>query len=154
MASFVFSIIALTITLAFVRVLNLERRAFSAQIVQENSLYVLELMAREIRVADIQSSDSNCSLTSLAMNHPVNGIVSYNLNNGIVQRIENGIATELSSAEVNFSRLNFCVNGAAGGDRKPTRVTILASVQNRTGKESVTFDLQTTITSRDVQSEF
>src|SRR3989344_1713741 len=153
-SAFIFSIIAVAISGIFVQALNIERRAFSAQKIQEQSLYVLELMAREIRVASISGQDSNCATSSLSMTHPVNGNVSYNVNNGIVQRTENGVDTEISSGEVNFTRLNFCITGSNSGDDQPARVSIIAGVQNRTGKEILTFDLQTTVTSRDLQSEF
>jgi prepilin-type N-terminal cleavage/methylation domain-containing protein len=152
--SFIFSIIALTVSGLFIQTLAVERRTFASQKIQENGLYVMELMSREIRVSQIQDQDSsNCSLTSLTIIHPVNGTVTYSLSGGILHREADGVSTDISASDVTFSRLNFCVVGSET-DSTQARVTILASIQNRTGKEILTTVLQTTVSSRDVETEF
>ncbi len=154
-SAFIFSIIAITVSGLFIQVLAIERRAFSAQKIQENGLFIMELMAREIRVSQIQNQESpNCTATSLTIIHPVNGTVTYTLTTGILQRIADGVTTDLSSSTVAFSRLNFCVIGSGPTDKQQTRVTLLASIQNKTGREILTFNLETTVSSRDVQTEF
>ena len=66
--TFVFSIIAIIVATNFVDILNLQRRGFAAQIIQEESLFAIESMSREIRVSQIQSPDDpTCSLTSLTI---------------------------------------------------------------------------------------
>lgn len=153
--AFVFSIIAVVTTGLFIQVLAVERRAFAAQKIQENGLFVSELMSREIRVSQIQDQNSSdCSLTSLTIIHPVNGTIIYSLVNGILQRTADGVTTDLSSDSVSFSRLNFCVLGSGQSDQEQTRVTIISSIQNATGKEILTANLETTVSSRDVQTEF
>lgn len=153
-ATFVFSIISLAIISIFSQILKIERRVFAVQEMQENSLFVLELMAREIRVSKIESQESlDCSRTSLIVNHPVNGIVSYSLNGGVVRRTASGVTTDLTAGNLNFTRLNFCVKGSAPSDNKQVRVAILTSVQNIGGQETFKFDLETTITSRDLLTE-
>ena len=154
-SAFVFSIIAITVSGLFVQVLALERRAFASQKIQENGLFIMEFMSREIRVSQIQNQDSpNCTATSLTIIHPVNGTVTYLLNNNILQRIAGGFTTELSSSAVAFSRLNFCIMGSGPTDQQQARVAILTSIQNKTGREILTANLETTVTSRDVQTEF
>lgn len=160
-ASFVFSIVALTISGLFVQVLSHERRAFVAQKIQENGLFILELMAREIRVSQIINTDQNptgdspnCTLTSLTIRHPVNGTVTYALSNGVLQRTAGGITTDLSTTDIAFSRLNFCLMGSGPIDKQQARVAILAAIQNKTGKQILTFNLETTVSSRDVLLEF
>jgi prepilin-type N-terminal cleavage/methylation domain-containing protein len=154
-ASFAFSILALATTGLFIQTLDVQRRAFASQKIQENGAFIMELMAREIRVSQIQNQDSpNCSLTSLTIEHPINGTVTYSVASGVLQRRVGGVTTDLSSNAVTFSRLNFCVIGSGPTDQQQARVAILASIQNKTGKEIQTVNLETTVSSRDVQTEF
>ncbi len=153
-ATFVFSIIVLATSGLFTQILNNERRAFSAQKIQENGLYVLELLTREIRVSSIVNQNStDCSATSLTISHPVNGTVTYSLSNGVLRRTAGGVVTDLTSSDVQFSRLNFCILGSGTSDKATPRVTIIGAIQNRTGKDIVTFNLETTVSSRDIGSE-
>lgn len=153
--SFIFSIIALTVSGLFIQTLAVERRTFASQKIQENGLYIMELMSREIRVSKVQDQDSlNCTATSLTIIHPVNGTVVYSLLNGVLQRTADGVTTDLSSSAVTFSRLNFCIAGSGQTDGQQARVTILASIQNKTGREILTTVLQTTVSSRNVETEF
>ncbi|MEK9158293.1 MAG: prepilin-type N-terminal cleavage/methylation domain-containing protein [Patescibacteria group bacterium] len=152
--TFVFSVIATVTAGLFIQVLAVERRAFAAQKIQENGLFINELMSREIRVSQIQDQESpSCSLTSLTIIHPVNGAVTYSLANGVLQRTADGVTTDLSSSSVAFSRLNFCVIGSGPADLQQSRVTIVASIQNKTGREILTTNLETTVSSRDVDTE-
>lgn len=153
-SAFVFSIIAVVVSGLFVQILATQRRAFASQKIQENGLFIMELMSREIRVSQIQSSDSDCNATALTIIHPVNGTVTYSLSSGILQRIAGGVTTDLSSSTVAFSRLNFCIMGANPSDAQQARVAIIASIQNKTGKEILTTNLETMVSSRDVQTEF
>ncbi len=160
-SALVFSIIAIVVSGLFVQILDLEQRSFASQKIQENGLFIMELMSREIRVSQIVDTDQtpqgdsiNCTLTSLTIRHPVNGTITYTLANGVLQRIADGITTDLSSSGVAFSRLNFCLMGSGPTDHQQARVAILASIQNKTGKEILTTSLETTVSSRDVQTEF
>lgn len=153
-ASLIFSIIVLAVSGIFTQILDNERRAFAAEKIQENGLFILETMAREIRVSRIQNQDStDCSATTLTVNHPVNGTVTYALAGGALTRTAGGITTDLSSSDIAFSRLNFCVLGSAPSDQKQARVAILASIQNKTGKIILTVNLETSVSSRDVSTE-
>ena len=153
-AAFVFSIISIIVATNFVNVLNLQRRGFGAQKIQEETLFALESMAREIRVSQIQSPDDlGCNLTSLTMDHPISGSVRYSVSVGIINKTVGGNTFPITSAKINFTRLNFCVRGSGIDDEQP-RVTIVASVQTASGREGLRFDIQTTISSRDVREEF
>ncbi len=161
--SFIFSIIMLSVSGLFISILANERRAFAAQAIQENGLFIMELMSREIRVSQIRAADQNppgdspgCTLTSLTIDHPVNGTVTYSLNGstGVLQRTAGGFTSDLTSSTVSFSRLNFCLLGSDPTDQKQVRVAILASVRNKTGKDILTFNLETAVTSRNLESEF
>jgi prepilin-type N-terminal cleavage/methylation domain-containing protein len=152
---FVFSILATAVSSIFIQVINGERRALAAQQIQENGEFILESLAREIRVSKIENQDSpGCDLTSLTITHPINGTIIYTVSNGILRRTASNIPTDISASTIEFNRLNFCVSGSGPSDDQTARVTIIASVQNKTGRDILTFNLQTTVTSRNVDTEF
>ncbi len=154
-SAFVFSIIAIVVTGLFIQILKLQRRSFASQKVQENGLFVMELMSREIRVSQIANQESeDCTATSLTIEHPVNGTVTYSLSGDVLKRTSGGIVTDLSSTDVSFQRLNFCVMGSGTSDDEQARVAIIASIKNKTGKEIINTNLETAVSSRDVQTEF
>lgn len=157
---FVFTILVTTISAILTRSIDIERRAFSAQVIQESALAVLEVMAKEIRVSTIDSQNNNCTtdpaLTQLTMVDNTGSVITYRLNGeGIVEKVVNGTDIYfLSYNEVRFNILRFCVRGSTlPFDEEPTRVTVIASISNRTGREVLTVKLQTTIVSREVTNE-
>ena len=153
-AVMVFSIAAILIAAIFARAITLERRIVSAQIVQENAMFVLESMAREIRVSSIVNQDSpDCAADNLTMDHPIYGVISYSLGGGNIQRTAN-ISGFLNSSDVQFTNLKFCVTGSVAGDDQSPKITILATLKNRAGIQPVSVNLQTTITLRDTTDEF
>jgi len=151
-ATFVFSIMSVIVATNFVDVLDLQRRGFAAQAIQEEILFATEMMTREIRVSQIQSPDDlGCNLTTLSIGHPINGPIVYSVSGGIINKTVGGNTFSITSSKVNFSRLNFCVRGSGVDDEQP-RVTIIASVRP-TGGEDLQFDIQTSISSRDLREE-
>lgn len=155
---FVFSIVALIISGLLVQAMNVERRAFSAQAIQENVLAVLALMAKEIRVSTISDQNNNCTtdppLNILNIIHPIEGAITYRLSSGVVERVTAGIIHTLSSDDVIFNNLIFCISGSATPfDNKSARVTVLLSVSNKKGRERLTTNIHTTVTSRDIVDE-
>lgn len=154
--SLIFSIIAIAVNAIFVQIISLERRGLAVQKIQDNALLVLEEVSRDIRVSRISDQESpNCTATTITLVHPIKGTLVYQSINGIVQRNENGGGyIDISSSNVNFTRMNFCILGSLVNDNQSPRITIVTSIQNRTGKEISQINLQTTITSRNVLDEF
>src|SRR3989344_1300053 len=153
-STLVFSIILTIVATNFVDILGLQRRGFAAQIIQEEELFALESMTREIRVSQIQSPDDlNCTLTSLTIDHPINGLTVYSTSNGVINKTVGGNTFPITSSKISFSRLNFCVRGAGVDDEQP-RITIVASIQTAGGQDGLKFDIQTTVSSRDLREEF
>jgi len=151
---FIFSILAIIVTGIFAKAVQVQTGSFNAQRTVENSLIVLESIARDIRVSQICPAGSNCSTTRLDITHPVRGTVSYFLDTtrGVLQKTESGSTVDLTSLETNFTRFNFLTSGLDIDGRQP-KVTLVITVQNTVGR-AVIFNLQTTITSRDVTQEF
>jgi len=160
-AVFIFSIVAISIIAIFARTNNLNRRAVDMQRIQEEVVFVMELMVRDIRVSQICNTGPVCTLnmSSLFIEHPTDGVINYSLNtvSGIIEKNlidPPSILVEVSSSVVNFTNLNFKVTGADTiPDQQQPKVTIVASIQSRNNPNLIV-DLQTTITSRDVRLEF
>ncbi|MEK7121813.1 MAG: type II secretion system protein [Patescibacteria group bacterium] len=154
--SLIFSIIAMTVSAIFIQIINIEKRGLAVQKIQDNALLVLEEMSRDMRVSRVADQEApGCTATAITLIHPLKGTVVYQTSGGIVQRSVNGGSyVDVSGSNVNFTRMNFCVLGSLANDNQSPRVTIVTSIQNRTGKEIMQIDLQTTVTSRDVFSEF
>lgn len=153
--SLIFSIIALAVSSVLVQALNLQRRGTAAQKIQDNALFVFENMSRDIRVSAVSNQNSNCSASSLTINHPSKGVIDFRLNAGVIEKREaGGSFYAISGSDVSFSRFNFCVTGSVQNDNKTPRVAILATVQNATGREILKINIQTTVSSRDEIDEF
>jgi len=152
--TFVFSLITIIVATNFVDALNLQRRGFDAQVIQEEAIFTIESIAREIRVSQVQSpNDLNCNLTSLTVDHPVKGTITYSVTGGVINKTVDGVTSPITSSRVNFTRLNFCVRGS-GIDNEQPRITIVTSIQTVSNKEGLQFDIQTTVSSRDLRQEF
>ncbi|MDO8495189.1 MAG: hypothetical protein Q7S32_01515 [bacterium] len=152
---FVFSIVVVVFGDAFVHSLNLQRTAFSIQQVEENASFILEAMAKEIRVSQISGVDTNCPASpssSLNMVHPVNGDITYTLVGNDVHRIVDSgggpTDTIFNSNTVQFTRLQFCILGTASADGEQPRVTILAGLRSTNSLQQATMELQTTVSGR------
>src|SRR3990167_10109857 len=90
-ATFVFSIMSIIVATNFVDVLELQRRGFAAQVIQEEILFATEMMTREIRVSQIQSPDNlGCTLTTLSIDHPINGPTVYSVSGGVISKTVGG----------------------------------------------------------------
>ena len=153
-ATFVFSIMVLSVAAIFSKAIQLERSARSAQKVEENALFTLEFMAKEIRVSKITSPDSpSGGAATLSITHPVNGGVTYALNQGNLERTVAGQPSVMSSSDVTFSSLKFYITGTGINDNQSPKITILASIKNTAGAGVFKVDLQTTVVSRDILSE-
>lgn len=157
-AIFVFLILITLVLGGFVQVIRLGRRAQNTQQVEENSFFVLELMAREIRVSKVLNSvnNPNCPNTTpvnkICLDHPVNGSVIYFLSGNEVHRDINGIDTIISSNKVDFTRLDFYPAGVEIGDGLQPRITIVGSVQSKANDEQAILKFQTTVSPRELDS--
>lgn len=150
----VFSVTMIAVGGIFVQLLAFQKRGFAAQQVQENTAYVLESIAREIRVSTFQNQDSlGCNSTSLSIIHPVLGPITYTLAGTVVQKTTSAGTVNLNTSDVAFTRFNFCILGSSPVDNLQTRVTILTQSRSGSGNNEVVFDSQTTITLRDVLTE-
>ena len=154
--SLIFSIIAMAVSAIFVETLSLQRRLSASQKIQDNAIFVLESMSRDIRVSAISNQESpGCTANTLTVIHPVKGDVVFRMTNGVIEKSQaGGPFVAISGSDVKFSRFNFCITGSLQNDNKTPRATILTTVENVSGREVLEVNLQTTVSSRDEINEF
>ena len=146
-----FSVIVVLMGGVFVSSLDLQRRALNIQQAEENVSFILELMAKEIRVSQITGPDTSCPAApaaTLSVVHPVNGNITYSLSSNAVHRNVNGTDSIISSNTVQFTRLQFCISGTPIDNQQQPRVTIIGSVRSAKTKQQATIDFQTTLSQR------
>ncbi len=153
----IISIIVILVGDVFVHILKLQQRAEHIQQVEENATFVLESMTKEIRVAKIDplTANTNCPNspdTQLKITNQDGASVVYATSNingqGYVTRTIGGVSARISTNTVSFSRLSFCVSGAALDDNQQPRVTIFAKVQSLGNNEPAMLETQVTISPR------
>ena len=159
-AAAIFAFVVTGVTGLFLQALDLQRRASGIQKIQENALYVLESISREVRVSTIPGA-ANCApdpatgANELVIQHPVNGTVTYQYtragNVGVITR--NG--DPITSSDVDVTAFAFYVYGGCA-DKEQTRVTIPMTIQSTVGNTAnrVSVSLQTTVVSRDLSVDF
>lgn len=160
-AAAIFTFVVVGVSGLFIQALDLQRRAAGIQKIEENSQFVLESIAREVRVSIVTSGDTDCNppnpatTATLTINHPVNGVVTYTYDrsSGVGMLLRNG--QPITSDDVDFMTFAFCVSGS-GADNAQTRVTIPMTLQAIGGRAAtrVSVSLQTTIVSRDLSVDF
>ena len=154
-AIWIFSVVMVLMSGIFVTFLDLQRRAFNLQQAEENVSFVLESMAKEIRVSQIAGPDTNCPdspAASLNITHPVNGNITYSLSDGAIHRNVGGTDSVINSNSVQFTRLAFCISGTANDDNIQPRVTISGAVRSVKTRQQAIIDFQTTLSQRPLQA--
>lgn len=151
-AVFVFSSVSVIASGVFVSAIKLNRKSLYIQRADENTRNILEMMAREIRVANtINGSDTNCpasSSGSLSFTHPVNGNIRYFLIGSEIHREVDNRDSVISSKDVRITELKFCLKGLGASDQKQARVTIQMALESGQGNEMVASRIQTTLSQR------
>lgn len=156
-AGFIFSVLLVLVGGILTQTINLQRRVFSAQEIQENALYAVETLSRDIRESRLCTVPEACTTgpqTSLQIEHPTRGTIIYSFDEsrGVITKTEGSLTVDITSADVNFTRFNFYVFHQAI-DNMQSKVVMVISVKNRLGPV-VTIDSQITAISRDFSDEF
>lgn len=150
----VFSTMVAVVASIFLSTVGSQRKNIGQQDVLDNARYVLENLGRSIRQSSILYPSGSGETSSITINHPDLGVVTYDLiDNQIVEVIGSGGPVALSSSNVYVSSLNFNVYGNNSGDNRQPIVTIsisLRSLNNRQDENS-DINIQTSITPRLLQ---
>ncbi|MCC6405268.1 MAG: prepilin-type N-terminal cleavage/methylation domain-containing protein [Candidatus Yanofskybacteria bacterium] len=163
-AATIFTFVVAGVTGLFMQALDLQRRATGIQKIEENAQYLLESIAREVRVSRVTSADTVCTppdpstTHTLTIEHPVSGPITYTYTKtsgvGVVTRDAGSGPEQITSSDVDISAFAFCVSGSGPGGRQ-ARVTIPMTLRSTAGRAGaqVTVSLQTTIASRDLSQD-
>lgn len=149
----IFTFVLLIIGSTFLDTFNIQRRALNAQQVEENVSFVLESMAKELRLSrlDGSSPSDNCPSSPASILRATNQegeVIRYFLSNGQLHReVNSSTDTVVSSNTVAFDQLVFCFSGI-GDDNRQQRVTITGKVHSLNTKNQAIMDFQTTISPR------
>ena len=149
----IFGIVLLSVTGIFQQVINAQRRAVGAQLVQENVRYVMEVMAKEIRTAkrnfttcaDVTSGQIFTTVGgTLYLRNQHDECAAYFLENNRIKIARDGVEQYVTSDDISVDYLNFSLKS----DAQPA-VTVMLGVSTldtaATGSEIA---VQTTISSR------
>ncbi len=141
-------LIVLTITTSLFLVnVRTQRYLLASVNASENISYAIEVMGREIRTGKNFSSSGN----SLIFYNEKNEKVTYSLINDRIKREVSGGQSEfLTSEDIEVMDLSFIVSGE-GADNLQTRVTILLKVSTRAGNQQLITNLETTLSSRQLE---
>lgn len=116
----------------------------------ENLSYALEVIARDVRMGKNFSLINN---QTLSLTNYKNQAVVYRLNNRVLERSLDGGATfqPLTAPNLEISSLQFLISGEDPNDQKQTRITIALEIKTFIRKTPVAFNLQTTLSPRNLQ---
>lgn len=134
----------------FAAALRSQRKSIAIQNIQDNGRYLINFIAKEIRMSRIVSTDGETLI--LNINHPLNGNIIYTFTGAPNWQIIRADAT--GSGQINADEVNvdgrFFISGRAAGDNIQPRVTIIMKITNKgtRAEEQSKIDLQTTFSQR------
>lgn len=147
-ALWVFSVVILISTSAFLSLISVERRAAAAANIQNNLRFALEVMAKEIRTGTNYISPH--PFISFSFTNAKGENVDYRLdttNNLIEKSSDGGVSfLPLTSGQIRVDDLKFYIVGPPGQPR--VTITMKATTQLQTTAPE--FNLQTTVSQRKV----
>ena len=145
----IFSILILSATGIFVKIMNVQKKALAIQEVQDNISYTMEMISKEIRMMSEITTKNNASGTLVFKNSKDQNIV-YNLSNGQLQRsVDGGASQVITSSDVTVSDLTFYVNNwnTTSGPQPVVTVNMVMEISDGSfGKAQAR--LQTTLNGR------
>jgi prepilin-type N-terminal cleavage/methylation domain-containing protein len=143
----IFVIVIVVVLGLFSMAIKGQRRLIAQQNVQENARYLMEFMAKEIRMSVITSSNGTSG--SLSLIRSDGNSVTYNITSGKLYRNDG----QTSSDEVIITG-NFYVEGFGAGisDNKQPKVTITLGIQGtgNQAEEKSKINIQTTLSQRNL----
>lgn len=141
----IFSIVSLMAISIFLTALQAQRKISALQTVQEHGRYLMEIMSKEIRMSQINSSDGKISFLNIINSKPESENVIYSFDNDQLLRGIGEIAEVLNSNQVKING-SFYVQKSGS----QPRVTIVMAIESSGNKpeQQVKINLETTVSSR------
>lgn len=142
-----FSIVVVVVLGLFSMGITAQRKVLALQGVQENARFILEFIAKEVRMSTINSASSS----SINITRPEGTIIEYTFAGGNIERrtVSTGDGGAINSEGVIVNG-SFYAGGIGAADALEPKVTISLSVQGSGTKieEQARIDLQTTLSQR------
>jgi type II secretory pathway pseudopilin PulG len=161
----VFSTAMLILLSSLLSITSAQRKAVAMSTTEDNLRFAVDTISKEIRTGyDYDCGNTggkaNCSSgnSMLAFNPGRTGItkVIYRLNNSSIEKSTNGGTSylPLTGSDIQITKLKFYVIGALTNDNLQPQVTIVlrAEMGSPNSKEKSSFNLQTTIVQRQIDS--
>ena len=143
----IFSMIMIGTTSAALSVIKSQRKAFSLQVIQESSRYILESMIKEIRMGVVNSGADENSL-ELWITNSKGEKVEYQFTGDKLQRsINDGIWQDLSSSNVQLTG-SFYIRKNTFPNRALVTVRMKIKSEEKKTEEQSEIYIQNSITSR------
>lgn len=152
----IFSTVIGIITNITLDMIRAEAITASNQVALDNGRFILQRIARALRVSVIKTSDVDNSIdpTTIELKHPRRGTVKYFFDSGRIVEQIGGLASTnsfLDSSSVTVETFKFDIKGADNGsdDRQP-QVTIIMKLKPPKAKnqELPSINIQTTLSQR------
>ncbi len=147
----IFSILILSATGIFVKTMNVQKKAFAIQEVQDNISYTMEMISKEIRMmSEIDESTKGQEASTLVFKNSKEEDIVYSLIGGQLMRsVDGGAAQAITSSDVNVSDLAFYVNNwdTVNGPQPMVTINLVMEISDGNfGKAQAR--LQTTLSGR------
>lgn len=149
----IFSVVIGIITDVTLNMIRAEAIATSNQVALDNGRFILQRIAKAVRVSVIKTP-SNLNSSEIELEHPRRGIVKYFLNSGRIVEQIGGLASTnsfLDSSSVTVENFKFNIKGADDGmDNRQPQVTIIMKLKppNARQQELPSINIQTTLSQR------
>ena len=147
----IFSLVITVASSLFSTVLRSQRKSINVQNIQDNGRYLMNFMAKEIRMSDIENPDSE--IPFLNISHSIHGDITYTFT-GATGDPETAWKITRNGQAINSNQVwvegRFFIDGKTGGDDEQPRVTMVMKVGTLGTKieERAEINLQTTLSQR------
>ncbi len=150
----IFVVVISIVAGVFIKTIRTQKAITALIAANDSASLAIEQMAREMRTSNNFCGGADCPQNEISFTNAKGEPVVYKLDNEAVKRSADGgaVFNSITATNVKVENLRFFVTGNQFGDFSdslPTKITILLSIKAKgTGVESAATNLQTTITSR------
>jgi len=142
----IFSVVIIITMSSFSMAIRAQKKVISLQSIQENAKFILEFIAKEIRMSVIDRDSPNGLSNNLSVTRSSNDeVVSYSFANGNLTR--NGVLMNSESINITGS---FYIGGVGDTDNLQPKLTITMKLKGLGDsiEEEVTINTQATLSQR------
>lgn len=143
----IFSIVITIVVSLFMTALKGYRKNLALQNIQDNARFLLDFIAKELRMATINSGTSS----SLNITRSDGTAVTYSFGGGNLTRTTSETSGPINSEKIIVNG-SFYVSGITGGDELQPKVTIALKIEDQGTKpqERAAINIQVTLSQRDL----